>query len=214
MNFFKKFFGKPAEKVGRELNRPHQLQIGDLLKMSDSFGLAESFRKQQFEVVEIHTQEFQYRQQAQLICQGAAREPVFILLDDKDKQHITLSVLLRRADVESLFDMDAFAEIFDEPGKARLTPLTQTSQWQAFLANNYVQQDYATIGYYHQQDYRGTKPPAFTDQSHGRQFEYFSLFGENEQRWIEIYVFENGDTDIYLSIKRPITDIAELWPKG
>ncbi|MFO6424336.1 hypothetical protein [Motilimonas sp. KMU-193] len=213
MRFLKQLFAKPADKIGRELSQPYQLQQGDLLKMSDSFGLAESFRNQQLEVVDIHTQEFQYRQQTQLVCQGSQREPVYILLDERNKQKIKLSVLLRRADVESLFDMDAFAEIFEAPGKAKLIPINQTTKWQPLLANNYLQQDYATVGYLHHQDYRGTQPPAYTDQQHGRQFEYFSLFGEQEQRWIEIYVFENGDTDIYLSIEKPISDISELWPK-
>ncbi|MCE2573508.1 hypothetical protein [Motilimonas eburnea] len=214
MSFFKKLFAKPAAKVGRELTHPYQLQRGDLLKMSDSFGLADFFRNQQFEVTDIQTQEFQYRQQTQLTCQGAQRDPVFILLDEKNKNTIKLTALLKRADVESLFDMDDFAEIFEPPGKAKLTPLSQDTKWQAFLANNYLQQDYATVGYWHDTDYRGTKPPAYTDEQHGRQFEYFSLFGEQEQRWIEIYVFENGDTDIYLSIEKPISDITELWPKG
>ncbi|RJG40096.1 hypothetical protein [Motilimonas pumila] len=214
MSFLKKLFGKPAEKIGRELSHPQALQVGDLLQMSDSFALPEAFRKQQFELLEVQTQEFEFRQQSRLICRGASQQDVFLLLDEKDRDHVGLSVLLRRADVEALFDMDAFAEIFDEPGSANLTPLTQDSPFGPMIANNYVQQDFATQGYFHDQDYRGQKPPAFTDQAHGRQFEYFALFGEQEMRWLEIYVFENGDTDVYLTLKRPVTDIAELWPKS
>ncbi len=214
MNFFKKLFGKPEPAKGRELTHPQQLQVGDLLQIGDSFALPERLRKQQLEVNRINTIEFEFEHYPRFICQGAQAEPVYISLPGDNSNQIKFSLLLNRADVESLFDMDAFAEIFDEPGKARLTPVSESSPFTTMLAKEFVQQDFATAGYFHRQDYRNTKPPQFQEDSQGRQFEYFSLFGEQEQRWIEIFVFENGDTDIYLSLFRPVNDIAELWPKS
>ncbi|WP_413692039.1 hypothetical protein [Psychromonas sp. KJ10-2] len=110
--------------------------------------------------------------------------------------------------------MDAFAEIFEAPGKARLIPLTEQHNYGDMLATEYIQQDFETSGYIHQADYRDTKPPQFTDQDHGREFQYFSLEGNKELRSIDIFIFENGDTDVYLSSFRPAIDIAELWIKG
>jgi len=214
MGFLKSLFSKQAPVPTRVLNKPNQLLMGDIFTFGDSFSLPEAMRKQQLQVIDITTIEFKHEHYAKIIGQGASNTLVYVSFPKNPQNLIKCSLLLERADVENLFDLDAFSEIFEEPGKARLTPLTKQHPYADMVAEEYIQQDFSTSGYIHQADYRESKPPQFSDQEHGRECEYYSLEGDKGLRLIEIFIFENGDTDVYLSSLRPANDIAELWIKG
>ncbi|MDA7745943.1 hypothetical protein N8878_01240 [Psychromonas sp.] len=214
MSFFKSLFSKKTTAPTRVLNEPKQLLIGDIFCFGDSFALPEAMRKQQLQVNDINTIEFKHEHYIQLIGQGAGEKLVYVSFPKNPKNLIKCSLLLSRDEVETLFDLDDFSEIFEEPGKARLTPLTEKHNYGDILASEYVQQHFSVSGYIHQADYRNTQPPQFSDQDHGREFEYYSLAGSQGMRLIEVFISENGDTDVYLSSLRPASDIAELWIKG
>jgi len=214
MGFLKSLFSKPAPTPTRLLNEPKQLLSGDIFCFGDSFSLPEVMRKQQLQVTDIQTVEFKHEHYAQVIGQGVSDQLVYLSFPKNPQKLIKCSLLLTRADVESLFDMEAFSEIFEEPGQARLKPITTKHAYADMIADEYIQQDFSTSGYLHETDYRHTQPPQFTDEAHGREFEYYSLEGNQGLRLIEIFIFENGDTDVYLSSLRPANDIAELWIKG
>ncbi|TEW53899.1 hypothetical protein E2R68_10440 [Psychromonas sp. RZ22] len=214
MRFLKSLFNKKPAAPSRVLNEPKQLLTGDIFCFGDSFALPEAMRKQQLQVNDIITVEFKHEHYIQLIGQGAGDKLVYVSFPRNPKQLIKCSLLLSRSEVEALFDLDDFSEIFEEPGKARLTPLTEQHSYGDMLASEYIQQDFSTSGYIHQADYRDSKPPQYSDQEHGQEFEYYSLSGNQGLRLIEIFIFENGDTDVYLSSLRPANDIAELWIKG
>ena len=211
MRFLKSLFSKQATTPTRALNQPDQLLMGDIFCFGDSFALPEVMRKQQLQVNDVITIEFKHQHYVQLIAQGSDQKLVYLSFP---KNLMQCSLLLTRAEVEALFDMDAFSEIFEAPGNARLTPTAKQHAYADMLAAEYIQQDFSTSGYIHRADYRDSKPPQYTDQEHGQEFEYYSLEGNEGLRKIEIFIFENGDTDVYLSSLRPASDIAELWIKG
>lgn len=214
MRFLKSLFNKQPEITRPELKEPKQLLQGDIFCFGDSFGLPEAMRKQQLQVSDIHTIEFKHEHYIQLTGQGSGEKLAFISFPKNPQQQIKYSLLLTRTEVEALFDLDEFAEIFEEPGSAKLTPIIKQHNYADMLASEYIQQDFSTSGYLHHADYRDSKPPQYQDQAHGQEFEFYSLEGKEGRRFIDIYIFENGDTDVYLSQLRPASDIAELWNKG
>ncbi|MBB1271408.1 hypothetical protein [Psychromonas sp. SR45-3] len=214
MRFLKSLFSKQATTPTRALNQPDQLLMGDIFCFGDSFALPEVMRKQQLQVNDVITIEFKHQHYVQLIAQGSDQKLVYLSFPKNPKNLMQCSLLLTRAEVEALFDMDAFSEIFEAPGNARLIPTAKQHAYADMLAAEYIQQDFSTSGYIHQADYRDSKPPQHTDQEHSQEFEYYSLEGNEGLRKIEIFIFENGDTDVYLSSLRPASDIAELWIKG
>ena len=214
MSFFKSLFAKKQPLPTRTLNTPNELQEHDIFSFGDSFALPASIRKQQLQVIEINTLEFKHQHYAQLITQGSGAQLVYLSFPKNPKQLMKVSLLLTRNDVQGLFDLNDFSEIFEEPGKARLKPLTKKHDYADMVAGEYIQHDFMTTGYKHQKDYRGQTPPQYNEQEHGREFEYYSLEGNNGQRLVEIFIFENGETDVYLSFLRPANDITELWIKG
>jgi hypothetical protein len=214
MSFLKSLFGKKKPMDKPTLNHPNELQLNDIFTFGDSFALPEAMRKQQLQVIDIHTLEFQHQHYAQIIGQGSGQQLIYLSFPDNPKKLIKLSLLLSRNEVEALFDLDAFSEIFEEPGNARLTSLTKQHSYGDMVADEYIQEEFMISGYSHQQDYRGMQPPQFAEEQHGREFEYHSLEGGAGERSVDIFIFENGDTDVYLSFLRPANEITELWMKG
>lgn len=214
MSFFKSLFAKKQPVTTRTLNHPSELQIADIFTFGDSFALPQAMRKQQLEVTEVNTVEFKHEHYAQVVGQGSGAQLVYISFPKNPHRFVKYSLLLTRQEVENLFDLGDFSEIFEPPGNARLKPISSQHNYADMLAPEYIQQDFMTTGYFHQEDYRAGTPPQFDDEKHGREFEYYSLQGSQGQRLIDIFIYENGDTDVYLSFFRPANEIAELWIKG
>ena len=214
MSFFKSLFSKKKTPETPVLTTPQDLQLNDIFTFGDSFALPQAMRKQQLQVIDINTLEFKYEHYVQITGQGSGQQLVYLSFPKNPKKLIKFSLLLTRNQVQELFDLDAFSEIFEEPGNVRLTPLTNKHNYADMVAKEYIQQEFMITGYQHQQDYRGKTPPQYNEDEHGREFEFYSLEGGDGKRSIDIYIFENGDTDVYLSFLRPANEIAELWKKG
>lgn len=214
MSFFKSLFAKKQPLPTRSLNHPSELQVGDLFSFGDSFALPQAMRKKQLEVSEINTIEFKHQHYAQIVGRGISPQPVYISFPKNPQKWVKYSLLLTRRDVGDLFDLEDFSDIFEAPGNARLKPVTFEHPYAEMVAKEYIQQDFMTTGYFHQEDYRNSTPPQFNEERHGREFEFYSLSGNQEQRFLDIFIFENGDTDVYLSFLRPANEITELWIKG
>jgi hypothetical protein len=71
---------------------------------------------------------------------------------------------------------------------------------------------FAAFGYFHREDYRNLKPPQDANGVTGEPFEYYLLLDDDESRALEVEVYEGGDTDVVLTLYRPITDISDYWP--
>lgn len=213
MRFLKSLFSKKKPISSRTLTHPNELQVHDIFSFGDSFALPQAMRKQQLQVIDINSIEFKHEHYAEVVGQGSDAHLVYLSFPTNPQKLVKLSLLLNRSEVEALFDLDDFAEIFEKPGHARLKPLTSEHDYADMLAQEYIQQDFMTTGYKYQQDFRATKPPQ-DSQQHGREFEFYSLEGNQGKRFIDIFIFENGDTDVYLSFLRPVNEITELWIKG
>ncbi|WP_413700684.1 hypothetical protein ACLKMH_02090 [Psychromonas sp. KJ10-10] len=213
MSFLKSLFAKKQALPTRTLNNASELQLNDIFTFGDSFALPQAMRKMQLQVTDINTLEFKHEHYIQVIGQGSGSQLVYLSFPNNPQKLIKFSLLLTRDDVEALFDMDDFSEIFEAPGNARLKPLTNNHNYADMIADEYIQQNFMTTGYFHKQDYRDSTPPQYTEDNHGQEFEYYSLQGGQEKRFVEIFIFENGETDVYLSFLRPENEIAELWAK-
>ena len=214
MSFFKSLFSSKKQTTPiRSLTHSNELQLNDIFTFGNSFSLPNVIRKQQLQVIAVNTIEFKHQSFAQIVGQGSGAQLVYLSFPSDTQQRIKISLLLSRANVEALFDMDDFAEIFEQPGHARLTVQATNHEYANMLAKEYIQQSFMETGYFHQQDYRGTKPAQYSEDSDAREFEFYSLEGAQGERSIELYIFENGDTDIYLSFFRPANEITELWLK-
>ncbi|MGL4938720.1 DUF4178 domain-containing protein [Shewanella sp.] len=215
MGFFNRFFGKKVQAL-RELNHPSQLKLSDMITLDNSFALPVQLRGQQFKVEAINTYEFERRQQTEWVLKGHSHTSIFLSLAEDDETYLAFSLKIPRAQVEQLFDLEQFSTLFDEPGRALLTPNplspTHADTFALWLGKQYHQITFAAFGYFHREDYRGLKPPQDANGATGEPFEYYLLLNDDETRAIEVEVYEGGDTDVLLTLYRPITDIRDYWP--
>jgi len=211
MNFFKKIFNK-SSKEPRKLSKVDQLLVGDIIVLTDSFALPESLRGQEFQVKAINSYEFQQKVQIEWALIGSNALEIFLSLEVDDITELKLSVKIQHEDVESLFDLDSFAEIFDEPGQAFLTKQADTELTAMWTSIQYQQSIFAKVGYFHRKDHRSENLSSYEGKDSGEQFELYCLYNEDQSKGIDVEVWQDGDTEVCLTLFRPLSDIIDMYP--
>ncbi len=210
MSFFKNIF-KKSETV-RQLTSPHDLKINDIIVLTDSFALPESLRKQEFQVTAINSYEYERNTQAEWVLTGNNDIELYLALEIDDKTHLKFSLKVEQQDVESLFDLDDFSVIFDEGDSAFLDKKADTETTSGWTSEQYQQSIFAQVGYFHRKDHRSEKLSAFEGKDSGEQLELYALFDQDQSRGIDVEVWQDGDTDVFLTLYRPLSDIVDMFP--
>jgi len=210
MSFIKKLFGN--EQKQRAVTHVKDLQVKDIIAMSDSFALPSLLRDQQFQVSAINCYEFEHRVQTEWVLTGQSDIELYLSLEADDKTYLKFSLKISDADVETLFDLDQFSTIFDEPGNATLNRQSDSANTQDWSDAYYEQQAYAQVGYFHRKDNRSTRLSAYEGQDAGEQFELYTLYNQDESKGIDLEVWQDGDTDVFLTLFRPLSDVVDMYP--
>ena len=211
MSFLKNIFKKNT-KEPRKLTQVNQLLIGDIIVLTDSFALPESLRQQQFQVKAVNSYEFEDKVQTEWALSGANSLEIFLSLEVDDVSELKLSLKIQHEDVECLFDLESFSEIFDEPGNAFLDRQADNELTSMWSSEQYQQSVFAKVGYFHRKDHRSENLSAYEGKDSGEQFELYTLYNEDHSKGIDIEVWQDGDTEVCLTIFRPMTDIIDMYP--
>ncbi|WP_299795306.1 hypothetical protein [uncultured Shewanella sp.] len=215
MGFLKGLFGK-KEAPKRQLNHPSHLMQGDMLSLDDSFALPPQLRGQQLRVESVNTYEYERSQKSEWVLKGHGNDTIFLSLDEDDETYLAFSIKVNRGQVEQIFDLEEFSLIFEEDEQAQLTPqdspILQSAALEQWLGKQYHQINFAQFGYFHREDYRGKKPPQDADGATGEPFESYQLLDDEERFAIDVEVYEGGETDVMLTLYRPLSDIRDFWP--
>jgi len=210
MSFLKKIFNKSEQKQ-RQLTQVSQLLIGDIIVLTDSFALPEILRNQQLQVTAVNSYEYEQSTQLEWTLQGNNELQIFLSLDVDDSTELKFALKIEHDDVETLFDLDNFSEIFDEPGQAFLDRKADNPQTTNWSSEQYQQSVFAKVGYFHRKDHRSESLSAYEGKDSGEQFELYSLYNEDQSKGIDIEVWQDGDTDVFLTLFRPMTDIIDMY---
>ena len=210
MGFLKSLFKK--EKEARKLTHANQLKQNDIIVLSDSFGLPEALRGQEFQVSAINSYEYENKTDTEWVLQGNNNVQIYLTLDIDDETYLKFSLKVERNEVEILFNVDDFSTIFDEPGNAFLEKKADTSNTSAWSAEQYQQQTFSQVGYFHRKDNRVDSLSSYEGKDAGEEFELYALFDKEDTRGIDIEVWQDGDTEVFLTLFRPTTDIIDMYP--
>lgn len=211
MSFIKNIFTKDKKQEQRKLTQVNQLLVGDIIVLTDSFALPEILRNQQFQVTAVNSYEYEENTQTEWTLQGSNDLLLFLTLEVDDTTELKFALKIEHADVETLFDLDAFSQIFDEPGEAFLERQADTSLTTSWSSEQYQQSIFAKVGYFHRKDHRSENLSAYEGKDSGEQFELYTLYDEDQSKGIDIEVWQDGDTDVFLTIFRPLTDIIDMY---
>jgi len=215
MSFFKKTFtkfGSKSKAEPRKLSRVNQLLVGDIIVLTDSFALPESLRQQEFQVKSVNSYEFEHNVQTEWALLGTNALEIFLSLDVDDTTELKFSLKIAHEDVETLFDLERFSEVFDEPGQAFLDKKSDTTLSAGWSSDQYQQSVFAKVGYFHRKDHRSENLSSYEGRDSGEQFELYSLFNEDQSNGIDIEVWQDGDTEVCLTLFRPLSDIIDMYP--
>ena len=129
-----------------------------------------------------------------------------------DITELKLSLKIQHEDVETLFDLDSFSDIFDEPGEAFLEKKADSQITNLWSSEQYQQSVFAKVGFFHRKDHRSEKLSVYEGKDSGEQFELYSLYNEDQSKGIDIEVWQDGDTEVCLTLFRPCSDIIDMYP--
>ncbi|PKH85327.1 hypothetical protein [Colwellia sp. Bg11-28] len=211
MSFFKKIFNKSSNEP-RKLTNVNQLLVGDIIVLTDSFALPESLRGQEFQVKAVNSYEFEEKVQTEWALIGTNALEIFLSLEVDDITELKLSLKIQHEDVETLFDLDSFSEVFDEPGEAFLEKKADSNITALWSSEQYQQSVFAKVGFFHRKDHRSENLSAYEGKDSGEQFELYSLYNEDQSKGIDIEVWQDGDTEVCLTLFRPLSDIIDMYP--
>ncbi len=210
MSFFKRIFNKQEDE--RTVNSAEELKIKDIIVLTDSFDLPESLRTQQFQVSAINCYEFENDTQTEWVLQGENNLELYLTIEKDDQTYLKFALKIQHEDVESLFDLDAFATIFDEPGQAFLDKQADSPLTTGWSSSQYQQRTFAKVGYFHRKDNRSESLSSYEGKEAGEQFELYSLLDQEQAHGIDVEVWQDGDTDVFITLYRPTTDIIDIYP--
>jgi hypothetical protein len=211
MNFFKNIFKKSAEQP-RKLEDVNQLLLNDIIVLTDSFALPNSLRNKQFQVKAINSYEFENSIQTEWALLGTDNLELFLSLEIDDITELKISLKIEHEDVETLFDLDSFSEIFEQPGNAFLDKKADTVKTTHWTCEQYQQSVYAQVGFFHRKDHRTETLSAYEGKDSGEQFELYRLYNKDQSKGIDIEVWQDGDTEVCLTLYRPLSDIIDMYP--
>jgi hypothetical protein len=212
---FSKLFSKKKPETFRELNHPNQLEKGDMVILDDGFVLPQDIRNQSFIVENISGYQYQYGVEASFRLRGDGRQPVFLSIDEEDGEAmLCISKIIERDAVEALFDMDQFAQIFDdEEGLSELQTKSVDDKYEHWVATGYKQSGAPIEAYFFERDIRKNKPSRYEEED-AEAVHCINLVSPDGKKAIDIEVWEDGETDVMLTIYRPLSDIKDMYPKG
>ena len=210
MSFLKKIFNK-TEETQRKLTDVSQLLVGDIIVLTDSFALPEILRNQQLQVTAVNSYEYEHNTQSEWTLQGSNELLLFLSLDVDDVTELKFGLKIEHEDVETLFDLDSFSAIFDEPGEAFLDRKADNNLTTSWSSEQYQQSTFAKVGFFHRKDHRSENISAYEGKDSGEQFELYSLYNEDQSKGIDIEVWQDGDTEVFLTLFRPLTDIIDMY---
>ncbi|NQZ26161.1 MAG: hypothetical protein HRT55_07580 [Colwellia sp.] len=211
MNFLKKIFNK-SNNEQRKLTEVNQLLVGDIIVLTDSFALPESLRGQDFQVKAVNSYEFENKVQTEWALVGTNALEIFLSLEVDDITELKLSLKIQHEDVETLFDLERFAEVFDEPGQAFLEKKSDSAITAMWSSEQYQQSVFAKVGFFHRKDHRSENLSAYEGKDSGEQFELYSLYNEEQSKGVDVEVWQDGDTEVCLTLFRPLSDIIDMYP--
>jgi len=210
MSFFKRVFNK--EEKQRSLTDVKDLKAKDIIVLTDSFGLPEALRKQQFQVSAVNCYEFERKTQTEWVLLGNDDIELYLTLDEDDKTELKFSLKVNHQEVESLFELDEFSTVFDEPGNAFLDKKSDNTLTSGWTSPQYQQNIFSEVGYFHRKDNRIESLSSYEGNDAGEQFELYALLDQDQSRGIDIEVWQDGDTDVFLTLYRPMSDIVDMFP--
>ncbi|ASM48340.1 hypothetical protein PESP_a0046 [Pseudoalteromonas espejiana DSM 9414] len=205
-------FFKSKKEPERQLNHASELKKGDMFTVIDSFAYPSWLKGQSLRVIDIQTYQYQHSSDTEFVLETNSGQVVFLQIEQDDgEQFANFSIKIQRDEVEQIFGLDDFARIFDEESLTNIQVQNTPERFTQFLAKSYQQTESPYVCYFHNKDFRGQSLPRY-EQEGGEPCEMICLASPDEGHGLNIEIWDGGETEVSLTLTRPITDIVDLFP--
>ncbi len=209
---FKSLFSKKDNAPRRDANDPTKLEIGDVIELSDSYGLPEDLRSARFTVKKISSYEFSDGIETEFQLAGASLFTLFLTVEDDDGDVcLNFSRKVDRKKISELFDVDDFSEIFDGSGHLRLKT-KNSAGFEGWVAEEYSQTAKEVQAFYYEGWDLRPKPKNNDYEEDEDELRYYEMEGDEGKHYIEIEVWDGGETDISLTLSLPMHQLEGIYP--
>jgi len=191
------------------LEKPSQMQVGDLMTLDDHFALPPELRGQSFRVKRISSYEYDYGIFPGFVMESAQRERVFLTVDEDDDITLEFSLKLSHKQVLALFPEGTIAHILSqEQTSVSIEPGKLAQSLQQWLSTDYERREkpYA-FTYYGGQDARAED---FARDYPEKGTSYF-LHSRDKEKAIEMEDWGDGEVEVCVVLLVDPKHIKSLW---
>jgi hypothetical protein len=198
-----------APTSSRKLETPDDLQIGDIITFR--FLPQAALSGKSFQVHAINTADFKQGRFTVFMLQGESNQPLYLTeCVNGEESYLSLRQKVNRAIVDKVFGLEQFSSIFEEGYGEALKAVAAPEQLEGWLAEEYYKSIDCRKGYRHEGDYRNRVLPRYEDESEG--FDYYLLLDKSEAFGVEVEVYNEGESDVYIALYQPLSIIESMWP--
>lgn len=204
-SLIKSFFRSGEEPVGEGLNHVKHLNVGDMLELDNDYSLPDILRGRTFQVVQNSLYEYEDVDEREWVLKGDDNTTIFCTYENDDgDEEVAFGVKLTPEEVESIFNLEEFASIFDDEYSSRLLDITPIEKYTGWLGKQYDRSEFREPGCFHKTG---------KIEGQGEPFDYYSLSSACGGYDIGIEVWRGGETDVLIYIRKPIEIIKHYWGK-
>ncbi len=199
-------FWKPSKKSQQPQKlKLAELQIGSVIGFGYVPQAALSGRR--FKVAAINSYQFGKDILTSFVLSNEKDSEIsMIIAEAQGEQYLAISRRISANDRSKLFDGSALNEIIGKGENTKFTCRDNVPELKGWLVSNYKREIQGMRGNIYKYDFRKDRDEALT----GDEFQYTLLGSNSNEHAIEIEDYGNGKIDVYATIYRRTSDIAEV----
>lgn len=213
---FKKLFKAVTSKEkdsgpARVVSSPDQLNVNDIVVFKYRTELPATLREQTLTVASICGYEYESGVTKEISLKDQHGKLISMSFENEDgEETICLSLKIPREKVLTLFDEDNFSDLFDDV-PVELDVQQEVPEYEGWYAPRYTQTIKNATAYFHDAD---PGKEDLTKSSGGTQLVYHECESPDECFGVNVEVWPDGDTDVFLQVYIDGGAIGEMHPHG
>ncbi len=207
-----KFF-KKKKAPARRLEHPKDLKAGDIITLKPRSVLPTSIEGATLTVKAVTTYEYSDGLLPEFTLESQEGKIYSMSYESEDEgDTLCFSRKLKHDEITALFDEEQLGELWGED-LGDLEVNDAEAELQSWLPDSYRQTIKDATAYFYNEDRRDKESSQYVDDN-SQELRYHECEGSPDQFSLNIEIWEDGDTDIFVQVTVPVDVIEEMWPNA
>jgi len=208
------FFKKKSKVSARNLNHFSELKSKDLVTFKDRSILPLELQGQSFTVERVQSYQYDDGVSPEFVLQHPAGNVFTVMCSDLEEgETLTIAKKLPHEIVDALFSMPELESIFSDDVSTTLAVQQENipKDFEGWLPERYMRTIYNAVGFFYKDDRRSQGVSDYVGDG-SEELRYHECTGTPDHFSLNIEIWEDGSTDIFVQITVPQNVISEMWP--